>query len=76
MTSAAEAIEPDSTKLKGVSWQDGVDGKSLFTVSSQASRQTGFAQRAGTSVTHELDALSLHHLTYIHQASPPLMLDC
>ena len=22
------------TKLKGVSWQDGVDGKSLFTVSS------------------------------------------
>lgn len=23
------------TKLKGVSWQDGVDGKSLFTVSSK-----------------------------------------
>ena len=35
VTSAAEAIEPDNIKLKGVSWQDGVDGKSLFTVSSK-----------------------------------------
>ncbi len=41
-TSAVEVIESENAKIKGVSWQDGVDGKSLFTVSSHASRHILF----------------------------------
>ena len=41
VTSAAEVNQPDSIRLKGVSWQDNVDGKSLFTVSSQSSWCSG-----------------------------------
>ena len=45
VTSAAEANQPDSIRLKGVSWQDNVDGKSLFTVSSRSSCCSGVGMR-------------------------------
>lgn len=47
-TSASEVIERGNTKIKGVSWQDGVDGKSLFTVRSHAI--PSFAQSFDPSV--------------------------
>lgn len=32
VSKTAEGDQAEGTRLKGVSWQDGVDGKSLFTV--------------------------------------------
>lgn len=65
-TSAAEVIESENAKIKGVSWQDGVDGKSLFTVSSRASRRILLCTRTSSCCHTMIVVLSLHMLVPHH----------